>query len=93
MDTDGVLRKDTSPYKYIRYRERNEDLSALIDRIYDLAKAESTYGTFGLTVKDLFEMDYTSFVDLEQRVRKIDKAKSDIVNEELKDIKNFKKEK
>ena len=86
------MQKSLSPFKYIQYRETNENLSTLINRVYGLAKAESTHGTFGLTLLDLWKMDFASFVDLEARVRELDKAKADIVDDELKEIQDIKKE-
>lgn len=63
-------------------------VEAFIDRVYDLAKYVELRENFGLTVIDLFELDYASFVEVEERIAEIRKHKAPI---EAATIQEFKK--
>lgn len=47
-----------------------------MDRVFELSAYVEVRECFGLSVIDLFELDYASFVDIERRVEELRKLKA-----------------
>ena len=91
FDEDRTLAKDTSPYKYIRYYDEKSYLRKLEDRVYTLMRMEIPMTHFGLTLKDVFSMDYASFEELEERVGKIIEPKREAMKNQEKQMQELMK--
>ena len=70
---------DMSPYKVNLWHspvpEGYNKPTAYMDRALDLCEYEMTHDNYGLTFKDLMELDLTTFEEIEQRVHEQAKAR------------------
>ena len=85
---DGISR-DHGPYRYIAYRPSGNDSDIILQRVLALLRMHPTTRTLGFTFDKLFELDYSTFCDIENLVLELLESKSvqaDNVNKEFEDL-------
>lgn len=69
------LTSDISPYKFIRYREKKDSYCDMyFDRSLRLLEMKTTHEIFKLSLNDLMSMDYDTFVNIENKIEKMEEA-------------------
>lgn len=77
------VKNDTSPLKFIKYHPLADDRpDCFLHKAMNLAEMDVVHETFGLTLLDLLQMDYSFFSLFEKRVFEIIKHRKEVRDKE-----------
>lgn len=96
---DATIASNPSPFRYLMYREREFASSYIERRVYELAERSVpselaglvpvTSHVYGLSITDLFRLDYAAFCKLEHQVEEYIKRHTPTPRKEIDPYKDL----
>ena len=83
------IKRETGPYRYIAHYPDDRGVDLILKRVLALLRMHPTTNTLGFTFDKLFELDYSTFCEIEKLVLELLESKSvqaDNMNKEFENL-------
>jgi hypothetical protein len=81
-----LIASDTSSYRFINYRNKETHVNYYREQVFSLLENDLTREVYGLSMSDLFNMEYYLFLDVKKKV-------VELQTKRMEEMENLKKNK